>query len=81
MPSIFDVYKQFSEKICSLTVIRLHSGDRKEMEEQTGNNWDKIVTSKESPPGLGFVLYTSDKHRKLAACNIPEETRGANFPC
>lgn len=47
MPSIFDVYKQFGEKICSLTVIRLHGGDRKEMEEQTGNNWNKIVTFKD----------------------------------
>lgn len=47
MPSIFDVYKQFSEKIRSLTVIRLHGGDRKEMEEQTGNNWNRIVTSKD----------------------------------
>lgn len=24
-------------------MIRLHGGDRKEMEEQTGNNWSKVV--------------------------------------
>ena len=47
MPSIFDVYKQFKEKIQSLTVIRLHGGNRKEMEEQTGNDWSEIVAPKD----------------------------------
>ncbi len=43
MPSIFDVYKQFGERVSSLTVIRLHGGDRKKIEEQTGNDWSEIV--------------------------------------
>ena len=47
MPSIFDVYKQFKEKIQSLTVIRLHGGNRKEIEEQTGNDWSEIVAPKD----------------------------------
>jgi uncharacterized protein YecE (DUF72 family) len=47
MPSIFDVYKQFAEKIGALTVIRLHGGDRKEIEEQTGNDWSAIVAPKD----------------------------------
>ncbi len=47
MPSIFDVYKQFGEKICSLTVIRLLGGDRKEIEERTGNEWSEIVAPKD----------------------------------
>ena len=47
MPSIFDVYKQFGEKIRSLTVIRLHGGDRKEIEEKTGNDWGEIVAPKD----------------------------------
>lgn len=47
MPSIFDVYKQFGEKIRSLTVIRFLGGDRKEIEKQTGNEWNKIVAPKD----------------------------------
>ena len=47
MPSIFDVYKQFGEKIRSFTVIRLHGADRKEIEEQTGNEWNEIIAPKD----------------------------------
>jgi uncharacterized protein YecE (DUF72 family) len=47
MPSIFEVYKQFSDKIRSLTLIRLHGGDRKGIEEQTGNDWSEIVAPKD----------------------------------
>ena len=47
MPSVFDVYKQFGEKIRSFTVIRLHGGDRKEIEEQTGNEWNEIIAPKD----------------------------------
>ncbi|MFT5699914.1 MAG: hypothetical protein ACI8ZB_002782 [Desulforhopalus sp.] len=47
MPFIFDVYKQFGEKISSLTVIRLHGEDRKKIEEKTGNDWSEIVAPKD----------------------------------
>ena len=47
MPSIFDVYKQFGQKISSLAVIRLHGVDRKEIEQQTGNDWSEIVAPKD----------------------------------
>ncbi len=47
MPSIIDVYKQFGDKIRSPTVIRLHGGDRKEIEMQTGNDWSQIVAPKD----------------------------------
>jgi uncharacterized protein YecE (DUF72 family) len=47
MPYIFEVFKQFGDKIRSLTVIRLHGGDRKEIEEQTGNDWSQIVVPKD----------------------------------
>lgn len=47
MPSIFDLYKQFGEKIRTLTVIRLHGGDRKAIEDRTGNDWSRIVEPKD----------------------------------
>jgi uncharacterized protein YecE (DUF72 family) len=47
MPPIFDVYKQFGAKISSLTVIRLHGGDRREIEDKTGNDWSDIVDPKD----------------------------------
>ena len=47
IPGIFDVYTQFGQKIRTLTVIRLLGGERKEIEEQTGNEWNEIVSPKD----------------------------------
>lgn len=43
MPSIFGVYKRFREMIRDVVVIRLHGGDRKEIEDKTGKDWSQIV--------------------------------------
>jgi uncharacterized protein YecE (DUF72 family) len=43
MPSIFELYEKFKNKINSLVVIRLHGGDRKDIEERTKNIWNEIV--------------------------------------
>lgn len=43
MPSIFDLYRQFRDKINGLTVIRLHGPGRSEIEKKTGKDWGRIV--------------------------------------
>ncbi len=48
MPSIFDVYRKYREQIKDRLVIRLHGPDRKDMEEQTQNDWSRIVSPKDS---------------------------------
>ncbi len=65
MPSIFDVYKQFGEKIRSLTVIRLHGGDRKEIEEQTGNEWNEIVAPKDGDLQSLATMLTDLRTRNI----------------
>ena len=47
MPPIFGVYWQFRDKLADPVVIRMHGGDRKDMEERTGNRWDHIVEPKD----------------------------------
>jgi len=51
MPSIFDVYGKFKEKLVSPIVIRLHGGDRLEIEEQTKEQWNDIVAPKDDDLG------------------------------
>ena len=48
MPSIFDLYRQFGQKVSGKTVIRLHGSERKEIEEKVGEDWSKIVTPRDS---------------------------------
>lgn len=48
MPSIFDVYERFKDRLSDPVVIRLHGGDRKDIEARTNNTWNEIVDSKDS---------------------------------
>ncbi|TVR31780.1 MAG: DUF72 domain-containing protein [Spirochaetaceae bacterium] len=45
MPNIWEVYQQHRDIIHQhdRTVIRLMGGDRKQIEEKTGNQWDRVV--------------------------------------
>ena len=43
MPSIFELYEKFKNKLVNTVVIRLHGGDRKDIEERTKNIWNEIV--------------------------------------
>jgi len=65
MPSIFDVYKQFGDKIRSLTLIRLHGGDRKEIEKQTGNKWNEIVAPKDKDLQSLATMLTDLRNKKV----------------
>jgi uncharacterized protein YecE (DUF72 family) len=65
MPSIFEVYENFKEKLISPVVIRLHGGDRLEIEEQTKEKWNEVVAPKDED--LGKVV------------NMVSELRAKNF--
>ena len=43
LPPVFGVYWQFRDRLADPVVIRMHGGDRKGIEERTGNRWDRIV--------------------------------------
>jgi uncharacterized protein YecE (DUF72 family) len=48
MPPIFDLYEKFKGKLIDPVVIRLHGGDRENMEERTHNTWYEIADPKDS---------------------------------
>jgi uncharacterized protein YecE (DUF72 family) len=45
MPPVADVFRMYRQQIAAhgTIVVRLHGGDRKEIEEATGKRWDRIV--------------------------------------
>jgi len=47
MDSIFNLYKRYSEQLHNLTIIRLHGPHRQEMEKQTQNKWNNIVSPRD----------------------------------
>ncbi len=42
MPSIVAIYRKFAQWMQDSVVIRLHGGDRQEIEEQSGGRWNRI---------------------------------------
>jgi len=47
MPSIFELYEKYKERLSNPVVLRLHGSDRQGIEERTKNSWDKIVCPKD----------------------------------
>ncbi len=43
MPPIGEVYRAHDTATADFSVIRLHGGDRQEIEERTGGTWDRVV--------------------------------------
>jgi len=50
MPPIGKVFEEFAPETAEFQVIRLHGGDRLEIEGETGDVWNRIVAPK--PEGL-----------------------------
>lgn len=50
MPSIQVIYQKFRPLTAAFNIIRLHGGDRTEIENKTGSIWNKIISPK--PSGL-----------------------------
>jgi len=48
MPSIIELYKNYSTFIKELTVIRLHGEDRQGIEKISGSNWSKIYIDRKA---------------------------------
>ena len=43
MPSIFELYEKFKNRLSDPIVLRLHGADRQGIEKRTNNVWDTIV--------------------------------------
>lgn len=48
MPPIFHLYNKFADQLSENTVIRLHGPDREGMEDRTGNDWSKILETRDA---------------------------------
>jgi len=50
MPPISEIYQKFHPHTASFNIIRLHRGDRTEIEKKTGSIWNNVISPK--PKGL-----------------------------
>ncbi|NLH76587.1 MAG: DUF72 domain-containing protein [Acidobacteria bacterium] len=78
MPPIGEVFDKFAPETASFQVVRLHGGDRLEIEGQTGEVWDKIVAPK--PGGLraaAKIVRANAKKRVLTYLNLNNHYEGS----
>ena len=78
MPPIFGLYRLFREKLADPVVIRLHGPDRQEIEERTGDVWDKIVEPKDNElEELARVLRDLRDRRLHSFINVNNHYEGS----
>ena len=78
MPPIGQVFDKFKPETASFQVVRLHGGDRLEIEGETGEVWNKVVASK--PGGLkaaAKIVRANAKKRVLTYVNLNNHYEGS----
>ena len=78
MPPIGEVFEKFAPETASFQVVRLHGGDRLEIEGQTGEVWDRVVAPK--PGGLraaAKIVRAGAKKRVLTYLNLNNHYEGS----
>jgi uncharacterized protein YecE (DUF72 family) len=78
MPHIGEVYKKFQPETADFCIIRLHGGDRLEIETQTGGLWDRVISPK--PQGLkaaAQIVRTNRKQNILTFVNLNNHFEGS----
>jgi uncharacterized protein YecE (DUF72 family) len=78
MPPIGEVFEKFKPETASFQIIRLHGGDRVDIESQTGEVWDRIVAPK--PTGLkaaAAIVRANAKKKILTYLNLSNHYEGS----
>lgn len=78
MPPIGKVFEDFAPETAGFQVIRLHGGDRLEIEGETGEVWNKIVAPK--PEGLASaakIVRTNARKNILTYVNFNNHYEGS----
>jgi uncharacterized protein YecE (DUF72 family) len=65
MPSIVGTYSKFRDHIRGTTVIRLHGGEREEIERETKGKWNAIVTPRDGELGDVADMIRDLENRKI----------------
>lgn len=66
MPPIGDVFAKNKPRTAAFQVIRLHGGDRGEIEKETGEIWDRIVAPKPAAVAAAVEITIENARKKIA---------------
>jgi uncharacterized protein YecE (DUF72 family) len=78
MPPIASVFEKFKPETADFSIVRLHGGDRLEIETETGEVWDKIVSPK--PQGIqaaARIVRHNIERKILSYVNVNNHFEGS----
>jgi len=78
MPPIGRVFETYAPETAGFQIIRLHGGDRLEIEAETGQVWDRIISPK--PEGLkaaAKIVRTNARKKVLTYLNVNNHYEGS----
>lgn len=78
MPPIGQIFDKFKPKTAAFEVVRLHGGDRLEIEGETGEVWNRIVAPK--PEGLeaaAKIVRANARNKVLTYLNLNNHYEGS----
>jgi len=78
MPPIGQVFEMFAPETAGFQVLRLHGGDRLDMETETGKVWDKVISPK--PEGLksaAKIVRANARKKILTFVNVNNHYEGS----
>lgn len=78
MPPISRVFETFHPRTTDYSIIRLHGGDRLEIEKETEEVWDRIVAPKpESIATAARIVKANARHRVMTYVNVNNHLEGS----
>jgi uncharacterized protein YecE (DUF72 family) len=78
MPPIGEIFDRFKPRTAAFQVVRLHGGDRLEIEGETGEVWDRVVAPK--PEGLkaaAKIVRANARNKVLTYLNLNNHYEGS----
>jgi uncharacterized protein YecE (DUF72 family) len=78
MPSIGSIHEQFQPDTADFAIIRLHGGDRAEIESKTGEVWNRLVSPRpEAIEAAVRIIRANAKNRTMTYVNINNHLEGS----
>jgi len=78
MPPISTVFNKFHPRTTDFSIIRLHGGDRLEIEKETAEVWDRIVSPKpEAIEAAARIVRANARKRVITYVNVNNHLEGS----
>jgi len=78
MPPIGTIFERFSPETADFSIVRLHGGDRQEIEREAGEFWDRLVSPKpESIRAAARIVRANARRRVLTYVNVNNHLEGS----